>query len=95
MIAVNVITVSIRELKARTSEILRQLEKEGDLEVIVTRHGKPCAKLVSARRHLVRIAEKVPASERISLRNTWSHLPELTDADFEEAKRIWEPRPIE
>ena len=36
-------TYTITEFKARISQILRDL-KEGD-EVIITRRGKPCAKL--------------------------------------------------
>jgi len=92
MLRNNVTTISVRELKAKASELLHRLEKEGDLEIVITRHGKPCAKLVP----LSKRAVKIPPSERISLLNTWSHLPlEPTDADFEEAKRIWEPRPIE
>ncbi|MSQ05781.1 MAG: tRNA lysidine(34) synthetase TilS [Dehalococcoidia bacterium] len=35
--------------------------------------------------------EQVHGLEKISLRNTWSHLPELTDQDFDEAKSISEP----
>jgi len=36
--------------------------------------------------------EGIPWSQRKSLRNTLTHLPELTEADFVEAKRIWEPK---
>ena len=81
-------TVSVRELKAKTSEILRKLEEAPGYEIVITRHGKPCAKLVSLKGN----SERPPSSERKSLRNTWSHLPELTDADFAEVKRIWEPK---
>ena len=103
MVTRNVTTISVRELKAKASEILRQLEEADNLEVIITRHGKPCAKLVSLGKKraeiptLAKNQKEIPWSERISLRNTWAHLPmrEPTDADFEEAKRIWEPRPIE
>ena len=95
MLTRNVTTISVRELKAKASEILRRLEETDSLEVIITRHGKPCARLVSARRYLPRFGEKAPESERISLRGAYPNLPELTDADFEEAKRIWEPKPLE
>jgi prevent-host-death family protein len=84
----NVTTITVRELKAYASELLRKLEEVPDLEFIITKHGKPCAKLVPLDKKLT----KVPVSERISLRNTWSHLPELSETDFAEAKRIWEPR---
>ncbi len=84
--------VSMRELKARASEIIRRLEQTPDHEIIITRHGKPCAKLVS----LAGKAEGIPWSERISLRNTWSHLHlEPSEEDFAEAKRIWEPKAAE
>ena len=85
---VNPNTVTVRELKAKASEILRKLEEAPGKEVVITRHGKPCAKLVS----LEGSSKETPWSERISLRNTLAHLPELTDADFAEAKRIWEPK---
>ena len=80
-------TVSVRELKANPSELLRLIQERPDLEIIVTRHGKPCAKLVS-----IDGRPAIPWSERISLRGTWSHLPDIPDEALEEAKRIWEPR---
>ena len=40
-------TYSIREFKAKVSEILRDLE-DGE-EVIITRRGKPCGKLTGIR----------------------------------------------
>lgn len=95
MLTRNVITIGVRELKAKTSEILRRLEEKNDLEIIITRHGKPCARLVSARRYLPKLAEKVPESDRISILGAYPNLPELTDKDFKEVKRIWEPKPIE
>lgn len=81
-------TISIRELKSNASRILRTLEKGTDREVVITRHSKPCAKLVS----LSRKAGEMPWTERISLRGTWANLHELSDADFAEAKRIWKPK---
>ena len=83
-----VTTISVRELKAKAGELLKRLEETPDLEFVVTRHGKPCAKLVS----LAGTAAAVPQSERITLRGTWAGVHELTDADFAEAKRIWEPK---
>ena len=80
--------VGVRELKANPSEILKLLEENPGLEIVITRYGKPSAKLVSLRGQ----KEEVPWEERISLRNTWANLHELSDEDFLEAKRIWEPR---
>ena len=81
-------TVGIRDLKTKASEILRELERSPATEVIITRHGKPCAKLVSLKGR----PEGIPWSQRKSLRNTLAGLHDLTDADFAEAKRIWEPK---
>ena len=80
--------VGVRELKANPSEILKLLEENPGLEFVITRYGKPSAKLVSLRGQ----KEEVPWEERISLRNTWANLHELSDEDFLEAKQIWEPK---
>ena len=81
-------TYGIREFKARVSEILRNLEN-GE-EVIITRRGKPCGKLTAApppegdgKRSL--------ATLRGAFRDT---LPTATWEDFQEIKKIWEPRPL-
>ena len=80
--------VGVRELKANPTGLIHLLEETPGLEIIITRYGKPSAKLVSLKEE----SGDVPWSERVSLRGTWSHLHELTDEDFAEAKRIWEPR---
>ena len=80
--------VGVRELKANPTELIRMLEETPGLEIIITRYGKPSAKLVS----LKETSEEIPWSERVSLRGTWANRHELTDADFAEAKRIWEPK---
>lgn len=81
-------TVSIRELKAKVSEILRELESR-DEEITITRHGKPCAKLVPVERS---------GEGRRPLRQLRGSLrilpPDLNDEDFLEAKGIWEPRDL-
>ncbi len=81
--------IGVRELKANPSELLSLLEETPGLEIIITRYGKPSAKLVSLRGD----KESVPWPERISLRGTWANLDDLSDEDFAEAKRIWEPKP--
>ena len=76
-------TYSVREFKAKVSEILRGLD-EGE-EVIITRRGKPCGRLVPMR----------PAAQESALsrlRELGSRLPDLEWEDFVEAKKIWEPR---
>ena len=80
--------VGVRELKSNPTELIRMLEETPGLEIIITRYGKPSAKLVS----LKETSEEIPWPERISLRGTWAHMHDLTDEDFAEAKKIWEPR---
>lgn len=77
-------TYGIREFKAKVSEILRDLE-EGE-EVIITRRGKPCAKL----------SQMPPDGKNqnlpLSALRDLLDLPDATWEDFVEAKKIWEPR---
>ena len=79
-------TYGIREFKARASEILRNLEA-GE-EVVITRRGKPCGKLIG-----VPPSEENPAL--MALREKYSSLPDL---DFEELqaaiKGLWKVRPV-
>lgn len=75
-------TYSIREFKARASQILRDLA-EGD-EVIITRRGQPCGKLTAVPPPPA-AAEK-PA--RRSLRGIYRGiLPHATYEDFQEIRR--------
>jgi len=74
-------SVGVRELKARASELLRELGCKGG-GVVITRHGKPCAKLVPFK-------EARAASGQRPLRNAYPHLPALTEEDFLQAKRTW------
>lgn len=80
-------TIGVRELKARASELLRQVE-EGE-EFVVTRHGKPCARLVPA------ATRQAVGAKSPSLLGRYRGGAELTWEDFQEAKRIWEPKPLE
>ena len=64
------------------------LEETPGLEIIITRYQKPEAKLVS----LKETSEEIPWEDRINLRGTWAHMHELTDENFAEVKKIWEPR---
>jgi prevent-host-death family protein len=79
-----VTTVSVRELKARASEILRNLESSGE-EVIITRRGKPCGKLVPIKGY---------PQKKQSLRSVRDSLTFLPDLGFEEIqaliKSTWE-----
>lgn len=73
-------TYSIREFKARASQILRDLA-EGD-EVIITRRGKPCGKLTA----VPPAAAEKPALR--SLRGIYRGiLPHAAYEDFQEIRR--------
>ena len=75
-------TYSIREFKARVSEILRDLD-DGE-EVIITRRGKPCGRLIPV---------PSPTEEKPSLstlRGALTDLPDGTYQDFQDIKAIWE-----
>lgn len=74
-------TVGIRQLKSQASEILRRVE-DGE-EFIVTRRGKPCAKLIAAP-PVAPGAQKGP-----TLKAIFPDLPDATWEDFMEAKKIW------
>ena len=80
----DVTTYSIREFKARLSEILRDMEEGA--EVIITRRGKPCGKLTG-----LGAPQSTKASLR-TLRGALSDLPDATYQDFLDLKAVWEPR---
>ena len=72
--------VGIRQLKSQTSEILRRVQ-DGE-EFIVTRRGKPCAKLTAA-------AAPPPPESPDSLEGRFRDWPDATWEDIQDAKRIW------
>lgn len=83
-------TYSIREFKAQVSAILRNLDN-GE-EVIITRRGKPCGKLIP-----VPPPPAEPKPQRRSLLGLYADRPDLPDftyQDFQDIKAIWEPRPL-
>ena len=75
--------IGVRELKANASRVLKDVEKSGE-EIVITRRGKPCAKLVPVSVGLER--------ERTlgSLRGALLSLPELDFDDFMDVKSVWE-----
>ncbi len=74
-------TYGIREFKARVTRIVRGLD-EGD-EVTITRHGKPCAKLIP-------ISPAVKEKPALStLRGAFPELPDATYEDFLAIKTLW------
>ena len=79
-------TYTITQFKAKANDILNTLEA-GEV-VIITRKGKPCAKLTA----LPEPVEEKPSIDRLKAR--FAKLPDLEYDDFQEAKKIWEPRPL-
>ena len=75
-------TYSIREFKARVSEILRDLDDGA--EVIITRRGKPCGRLTPVEGP----TEGKPSLS--TLKGSLSHLPDATYEDFLGIKTLWE-----
>ena len=75
-------TYSIREAKARLSEIVRDLERgEG---VIITRRGRPCGRLTA----VVAGADDKPSLA--ILRGALAELPDAGYPDLRDIKGIWE-----
>ena len=77
-------TIGIRDFKARASKIIRTLESIGE-EVVITRHGKPCGKLVAMGN------EQRRQKSLKALRGAFSHLPDAEYEDFIDIKGVWEP----
>ena len=81
-------TYTITQFKTRTGEILDSLN-DGE-EVIITRRGKPCAKLTAVPKP-AESGEKKHSGK--SLMGAYRGiLPDATWEDFQEAKRIWRVR---
>ncbi len=77
-------TYSIREAKARLSEILRDLGNGED--VIITRRGRPCGRLSAVEA----VSDDKPSLA--TLRGALSQLPDAGYRDFQDIKGIWETR---
>ena len=76
--------IPVRELKAKTSKLLREVSQEGK-QFVITRHGHSCAKLVPIKEE----EYQTEKAKKKSLRGYFSQFPELSDSDFSEAKKIW------
>lgn len=75
-------TIGIRELKAQTSKVLRQVKSE-QKEIIITNHGRPCGKLVPVDEDEL---EKKPSA---ALRGAYTDLPDLDEELFDQLKQAW------
>ena len=76
-------TIGIRELKAKTGQVLRAVS-ENHKEFLITNHGRPAAKLVPIDADT--LGEKKSSK---ALRGAFSHLPDLDDAQFKALKQVW------
>ena len=81
--------VGLRELKARASALLREVQSSG-AEFVITVRGRPVARLEPFG------AEHTPhpTDGMGGLRGALSELPRLSWEDLAEAARRWEPRPV-
>ena len=77
--------IGIRELKAKTAEILREVSQKNK-EFIITHYGKPFGKLVPLE------GELQPKQKGKTLRGSYHSLPDLSENDFEQVKGIWKPK---
>ena len=78
-------TISVRDLKAHASKLLKVLEEDPGSEIIVTRHGKPCGRLIG----MVRDTSTTSSGGRTGLRDAMSHLAEIAEKDLVDATNVW------
>jgi len=84
-------TIGVRDLKTNASALLREVERSG-VEFVITVRGRPVARLEPiAPGEGGRSVDGTGGS-----RGIWAHLPGpvATWEDFQELKRIWDPRPL-
>ena len=81
----NETTISVRDLKAHASKLLKLLEEDSGSELIVTRHGKPCGRLMGMERD----TSTTSPGGRPGLRDALSHLAETAEKDLVDATNIW------
>ena len=81
-------TIGIRELKARVSAVLREVQATGE-EYVITLRGRPIARLEPVTGE----TSPGPTDGMGGSRGTLSELAGLSGRDFEAAKKIWEPAP--
>ena len=79
-------TIGIRQLKAQTSAVLREIQATGT-EFIVTVRGRPVARIEP----IAADQGPAPPDGMGGLRGALSDLPKLGWEDFAAAAEIWEP----
>ncbi|MBI5635193.1 MAG: type II toxin-antitoxin system Phd/YefM family antitoxin [Nitrospirae bacterium] len=73
--------VNIFEAKAKLSKLLKSIESGREQEVVITRNGKPIARLVSLK--------SSPADKRIGVAKGKFKVPESIDADNEVIRKLF------
>ncbi len=81
-------TIGVRELKARTSAVLREVQATST-EIIVTLRGRPIARIEP-----ITGVGAAPVDGMGGLKGALAHLGTLEWEDFQEAKRLWDPKPL-
>ena len=82
--------IGIRELKAHTSAVLREVQETG-AEFVITMHGRPVARIEP-----VEGERAMPVVNGMGdSRGVLSGLPSLSWQDFEAGKQLWEPGPLD
>lgn len=76
-------TISVRELKTNVSKILKDVDTKKQ-EFLITRHGKPCGKIVPASINKVSISKNAKG-----IRGSLSGYPQINEEEFAEAKKLW------
>lgn len=86
--------VGIRELKARASELVRRVAQHGE-EVVITKHGRPVARIVPAENEA---PPKRPKKRLLGLYQDRG-LPDVTWEEWEQFEReieeAWQKRLLE
>ena len=76
------VTIGLRDFKAKLSQVVAELD--GDTAVLITRHGRPCARLTS-----VGTSHRPKKASLSTLRDRLPPLPDATYEDFQKLKAIW------
>lgn len=82
-------SIGVRDLKAHASALLQEIQR-GDLEVLITVRGRPVARLLP----LSTAGPRPPVDGMGGLRGALSGFPHLEWEDFQAAKQLVEPRPL-
>lgn len=83
-------TIGIRELKARASEVIREVQTTG-AGIPVTSRGRPVARIEPVTEE----QDTVPVDGMGGLMGSLAGIYTAEWEDFQELKRLWDPRPLD